>query len=317
MPAVDVVVETAISNSVRARQLRAMFDVPVEKKCTLQWQGELPIEQEDWNVGLIVGPSGSGKTTVARSTFGENFHPDMEWRAASVIDDFAAGSSMESISKACQAVGFNTIPAWLRPHSVLSNGEKFRVELARRVLELPDPVVVDEFTSVVDRQVAQIGAYAVAKWVRRERRKFVAVTCHYDVIEWLQPDWILEPATMKFTARRGLQRSRPGIDVEIGRGRIRGVETFRSVSLSERRFEQIGSVLRAFRKWNTCGLRRRFTAAPSKGQRHSRGKPLGDSAGLAGAGTGSNSGRQPRSRLPRGRIPVTNLPSAPGPDSQL
>lgn len=217
MPAVDVVVETAISNSVRARQLRAMFDVPVEKKCTLQWQGDLPIEQEDWNVGLIVGPSGSGKTTVARSTFGENFHPDMEWRAASVIDDFAAGSSMESISKACQAVGFNTIPAWLRPHSVLSNGEKFRVELARRVLELPDPVIVDEFTSVVDRQVAQIGAYAVAKWVRREKRKFVAVTCHYDVIEWLQPDWILEPATMKFTARRGLQRSRPGIDVEIGR----------------------------------------------------------------------------------------------------
>jgi GNAT superfamily N-acetyltransferase len=79
------------------------------------------------------------------------------------------------------------------------------------------PLVVDEFTSVVDRQVAKIGAHAVQKWVRRNKRQFVAVTCHFDVIDWLQPDWILEPATMAFR-REGLQQTgRPQLEVTIAR----------------------------------------------------------------------------------------------------
>ena len=215
MPTINLLVETAVSRSPRARQLEAMFDVPPSEKCALRWNGDLPIDDQDWNVGLIVGPSGSGKSSIARHCFGLAYHPSLEWSGASVIDDFAAHLSMEKVSSACQAVGFNTIPAWLRPYSVLSNGERFRVELARRMLELPDPVVVDEFTSVVDRQVAQIGAHAVQKFARREKRQFIGISCHYDIIDWLQPDWIFEPATMHF-ARRSLQR-RPTLDITISR----------------------------------------------------------------------------------------------------
>lgn len=219
MPSVDFVVETKVSTSLRAKQLEAMFDVPPAEKCSLRWTGELPIEAESWNVGLIVGPSGSGKTSIARQVFGEHYHPPLKWGADGVVDDFDSRFSMAEISSVCSAVGFNTIPAWMRPYRVLSNGEQFRVELARRLLELPNPIVVDEFTSVVDRQVAQIGAHAVQKYVRRNDRRFVAVSCHYDIIDWLQPDWILEPATMAFTPRRGLQcgGSRPKLDVDITR----------------------------------------------------------------------------------------------------
>ena len=98
---------------------------------------------------------------------------------------------------------------------MLSTGEQFRVTVARHLLEDGDPSVVDEFTSVVDRQVAKIGSHAVQKIVRKQKRKFIAVTCHYDVIEWLQPDWMLEPATMTFQWRE-LQR-RPGLAIEIAR----------------------------------------------------------------------------------------------------
>jgi GNAT superfamily N-acetyltransferase len=212
---IDLVVQSEISRSGRVRQLEAMFDVPPAEKSRIEWRGELPIEADDWNVGLIVGPSGCGKTSIARQCFAERFHPEMDWKAGSVVDDFAKSSSMQQISGVCQAVGFNTIPAWMRPFAVLSNGERFRVELARRLLELPDPIVVDEFTSVVDRQVAQIGSHAVQKYVRKFKRKFVAVSCHYDIVDWLQPDWIFEPATMHF-ARRSLQR-RPSLDVTVCR----------------------------------------------------------------------------------------------------
>ena len=183
MPAIDFVVETAISRSSRARQLEAMFDVPPTQKSRREWKGELPIDADDWNVGLIVGPSGSGKTQIGRNVFADSFHQEMQWGKQSVIDDFRTSLSMEDVSSACQAVGFNTIPAWLRPFSVLSNGEKFRVEMARRLLELPDPIVMDEFTSVVDRQVAQIGSHAVQKFVRKHNRKFVALSCHYDIVD--------------------------------------------------------------------------------------------------------------------------------------
>jgi ABC-type ATPase involved in cell division len=215
MSRVDLIVESEPSRSARAQQLSAMFDVPPVDKCRMEWHGEIPIEAGDWNVGLIVGPSGCGKSSIARDLFGADYHPDLEWHGKSVVDDFSLKLSMEQVTQACSAVGFNTIPAWLRPFRVLSNGERFRVELARRLLELPDPIVVDEFTSVVDRQVAQIGAHAVEKFIRRNKRRFVAVSCHYDIVDWLQPDWIFEPATMAF-ARRSLQR-RPALDVTIGR----------------------------------------------------------------------------------------------------
>lgn len=210
---IKIQVESPISNSMRVRQLSAMFDCPAEEKSKVAWDGELPIEGMEWNLGLIVGPSGCGKSTIANELFGR--HVEFEWNGLSVIDDFPADRNMEDISGVCQAVGFNTIPAWMRPYRVLSNGERFRVDLARRLLTLPSPIVCDEFTSVVDRQTAKIGSHAVQKHIRKTGKQFVAVACHYDIVDWLQPDWIFEPATMTFT-RRSLQR-RPSIECVISR----------------------------------------------------------------------------------------------------
>jgi hypothetical protein len=110
---------------------------------------------------------------------------------------------------------------------VLSNGQQFRVNPARTLAEKPGLAVVDEFTSVVDRTVAKIGSAAVAKTVRRRGGKFVVVTCHYDVLDWLEPDWVYEPHTGKLEvsdaaadAVRGSVRrrwKRPPIELEVVR----------------------------------------------------------------------------------------------------
>jgi len=193
-----------------------MFDVPPSKESTLEWRVDVPIESRDWRVGMIVGPSGCGKTTIARELWGDLVDAPLAWDAAAVVDDFDPKLSMDEIAKVCQAVGFNTIPAWLRPFAVLSNGEQFRASLARRLVEGGELVVVDEFTSVVDRRVAQIGSHAVQKYIRRsDSRCFVAVTCHRDVEAWLQPDWVLDPGTGAFRWRS--VQPRPGIDVSIER----------------------------------------------------------------------------------------------------
>lgn len=215
MPSVDVTVSSVISQSIRCRQVESLFDVPPQEKQTLRWVGDVPLSAQPWHVGLIVGPSGSGKSIVAKALFPDAQPPAPTWTARSVIDDFPPEASLVDISAICQAVGFNTIPAWLRPHAVLSNGEQFRVLLARLLLADRPLVVLDEFTSVVDRQVAKIASHAVQKYIRKRGTQFVAVSCHSDIIDWLNPDWILEPATMTF-AWRALQR-RPPLEVTIQR----------------------------------------------------------------------------------------------------
>ena len=223
MPRINIIVESEISRSPRARQLEGLFDVPAQEKQRLSWEGELPIEEEPWNVGLITGPSGSGKSTIARAVFGDEMK--FKWHGKSVIDDFSQEWSMQEIAATCQAVGFNTIPSWLRPYRVLSTGERFRVDLARRLLEGGNLILMDEFTSVVDRQVAQIGSYAVQKFIRKHDQQFVAVSCHRDIIDWLDPDWIFEPASMTFTRRR-LRCGRPQLEIRIARVRYAAWQLF-------------------------------------------------------------------------------------------
>ena len=220
MQSVDVVIECDPPSSPRARQLEGMFDIPPRQRQRLAWSANLPIDEFDWHVGLIVGPSGSGKSTVARALFGSaSVEPAFEWTAPCVVDEFPQEMGMHAIADICMAVGFNTIPAWLRPYSALSNGERFRVDLARRLAAPPAhsaPIVVDEFTSVVDRQVAQIASHAVQKHVRKSGKRFVAISCHYDVLDWLDPDWIFEPATGDFS-RRSLRCRRPALEIEMGK----------------------------------------------------------------------------------------------------
>lgn len=76
-----------------------------------------------------------------------------------------------------------------------------RCDLARAILSEKELFVFDEFTSVVDRNVAKIGSLAMQKAIRQSdnKKQFIAVTCHFDVIEWLQPDWIFNTNDMTFS----------------------------------------------------------------------------------------------------------------------
>lgn len=207
--------ETKIERTARVIQLEGMFDIPPSDRSALQWEVDLPIDTRDWNIGLIVGPSGCGKTTIARELFKKNYVRGFEWsKTRSIIDDFP-DVSIKDVTMLLSSVGFSSPPSWVRPFHVLSNGEQFRVTLARALAENTELCVFDEFTSVVDRTVGKIGSASVAKTVRRRKQKFIAVTCHDDVIDWLDPDWVYTPINNTFQWR--LLRGRPQIELKICR----------------------------------------------------------------------------------------------------
>jgi ABC-type glutathione transport system ATPase component len=192
-------VSAPVTVSARVLQVSGMFDVPVTERMTSTWEIDLPIDDRAWSLGLIVGPSGSGKSTMAREFFpGARVPPSNdEWPVdSSILDGFPKGMSVKEIVRLLTAVGLGSPPSWLRPYSTLSTGEAFRASVARSLAD-DGLVVVDEFTSTVDRTVAKIASHAVQKAVRQRGRQLVAVTCHYDVIEWLQPDWVYDTAEQR------------------------------------------------------------------------------------------------------------------------
>lgn len=192
--------------SPRILQMSAVFDLKPAEHLRLEWDANLPIEERAWNVGLIVGPSGSGKSTIARELFGSSMVSEFAWpKDKPVVDSFPADMPIRDVIETLSSVGFNSPPAWLRPFHVLSNGEQFRVTCARAMVEHSGMVVLDEFTSVVDRQVAKVASNAIQKTIRRQQRQFIAVSCHFDIVDWLQPDWTYEPASGRFQWRE-LQR---------------------------------------------------------------------------------------------------------------
>jgi hypothetical protein len=148
-----------------------------------------PNRDGSWNIGLIVGPSGSGKTQLLKEYYEISEIP--EWNPnKAVVSHF--NSSKEASDKFA-AVGLNCVPSWCKPFHVLSNGEQFRANMARMI---DSNVGFDEFTSVVDRTVAKSCSHAIQRYIRLNNLTgIVFSTCHYDVLEWLKPDWCFDTLT--------------------------------------------------------------------------------------------------------------------------
>ena len=196
MPSFDIVKESNPDKSFRVSNILSAFDLDI-KKVKEHFKGNIEIEGKDWNIGLIVGGSGTGKSTIAKEVFGDYFI-EHEYNNKAVIDDMPKCKSIKDITKAFTSVGFASPPSWLKPYDVLSNGEKMRCDLANCILQDKDLIIFDEFTSVVNREVAKTGSYAISKAVRKMNKKFIAVGCHKDVTEWLEPDWIYNTDEQRF-----------------------------------------------------------------------------------------------------------------------
>ena len=197
---------------------------------------------EAFAVGVFVGASGSGKTSTAERLFGRA--RAVEWDSRrSVISHFESAQTAKELFAAmalCGSLGLCSFQS-------LSVGEQHRVNMAR-LLEAAasherapsDTVIVDEFTSSLDRQTAHKVAVGIAEFVeRRKLRRVVLLSSKRDFISngalWPSLSWLFELEKRKMTVFRksnGSQspnerRLRPpppsAVAINFARARIRMV----------------------------------------------------------------------------------------------
>lgn len=165
-------------------------DMNIADKNTFKLKINADIKPTD-KVGLILGPSGSGKTQLATRIY-EDIAPYKIKSQESILDQFPHSVTYEDRIELLNGVGLTSVPCWVRPAFTLSNGQKYRAEVALSIANKSDPLVFDEWTSVVNREVAKVMSERIGKFIRQRERNAIFISCHYDITDWLQPDWVID-----------------------------------------------------------------------------------------------------------------------------
>lgn len=201
MQTYHVRLQSEVSQSFRCQMAANSLDIDTEKKSLHEFSVTADLNS-DFNVGLIVGASGSGKTTLAKQIFGDDcFKIDMDV-SKPIIDQLPKELSYDQCAEILSGIGLTSVPCWIRPVYTLSNGQRARAEAALAMVKSDSQVIIDEWTSVVDRTVAKVMSHCVQKFARRNQKKIILLSCHYDVIEWLNPDWIIDCNKQSYLDRR-------------------------------------------------------------------------------------------------------------------
>ena len=213
----EIVLKSNVNRDKYTDYIQEHFDLAVSDVAEVRIPNNLNLSKlgSECNIGVICGASGSGKSTILHS-LGEITEVEFD-NNKPLISNFEPMTPQEASSILC-AMGLASVPTWIRPYSSLSNGERYRAEVAKRIsFNRGGVILVDEYTSVVDRNVAKSMSNALQKYIRKEKKQIILATCHYDILEWLRPDWIYDLNKGGALEKGDCLRQRPQISLSVYR----------------------------------------------------------------------------------------------------
>lgn len=144
---------------------------------------------------LITGASGVGKSLLLRD-ISRHFSAikkipdqiDKEKSIAEITPYEDAGEVIRYLSK----FGLGEPRLLIGPFSHLSDGQKERFLIASALLQGVGPLILDEFTTRLDRCTAKIVAINLGKILRANKQSAFIASCHDDIVDFLKPDIHIE-----------------------------------------------------------------------------------------------------------------------------
>jgi ABC-type lipoprotein export system ATPase subunit/GNAT superfamily N-acetyltransferase len=223
----DINLTHKINNDKYTEYIYEAFDIQNKEQSNVIVEANLEHLPKEWNIGVVYGGSGTGKTTILKNYFKKEMDKSYFDNSKSLISNFDWLEPKDA-TFLLSAMGLSSVPTWLRPFNTLSNGEQYRANLAYIVgsAKNDEVILIDEYTSVVDRDVAKAMSNALQKYIRRTNKKIVLASCHFDIMEWLQPDWIYSPSKGRLEIASQL-RQRPKIELQIVRCRYETWKLFK------------------------------------------------------------------------------------------
>lgn len=172
--------------------ISSKYDLQVtsEHKTIIPMINEEELCTFSWNIGIICGNSGSGKSTILQHMKNYvNIIPSYDFEKP-IISQFP-NLSEEETCELLSSVGLSSVPVWLHKPNELSNGERARLDICWLLANVKNQTIFcDEFTSVVNRQCAKSLSFALQRYIRKNNLQIILASCHFDIIEWLNPDWV-------------------------------------------------------------------------------------------------------------------------------
>jgi ABC-type lipoprotein export system ATPase subunit/GNAT superfamily N-acetyltransferase len=215
-----------INNDKYTEYIYEAFDIQNKDESNVIVEANLENLPSQWNIGVVYGGSGTGKTTILKNYFKKEMDKSYFDNSKSLISNFDWLEPKDA-TFLLSAMGLSSVPTWLRPFNTLSNGEQYRANLAYIVgsAKENEVILIDEYTSVVDRDVAKAMSNALQKYIRRTNKRIVLASCHFDIMEWLQPDWIYSPSKGRLEIAPSLRQ--PKIELSIVRCRYETWKLFK------------------------------------------------------------------------------------------
>lgn len=155
------------------------------------------------DVVAIIGESGTGKTTLLRKWFDTDeiaFKVDSDKIIFEIL--FNMIGDEDEVSQLLFDVGLASIPMWKNTYNQISNGEKLRFEIAYKLAHYNEVFFIDEYTSMLDRQTAMNLSRNLNGLLEKYDKKCVLVTCHFDVLDWIAVDKVVNTTTKKLHSHK-------------------------------------------------------------------------------------------------------------------
>jgi ABC-type ATPase with predicted acetyltransferase domain len=195
---IKIELSSPVHTNFRCQAAANSLDIDVKKKSIHKLQINNVEIPETWNIGLVYGSSGSGKTTSIKQLFGNNIFDSILDEEIPIINQLPDNLTYSECASLLNGIGLNSVPCWIRPVKTLSNGQKARAEAVLLMCQDREIVFIDEWTSVVDRTVAKAMSVCLYKYAKKHNKKIVLLSCHYDILEWLNPDWMIDCNKQEF-----------------------------------------------------------------------------------------------------------------------